>query len=100
IKDSSKLRRVSKAVMDGAYDNAEAYNLLRRMSVKPIIKPRRNARADGGPSERRRAVRIIKRVGDEGWARTVGYGKRWAVETAFSTFKRQYGEYCMAKWKA
>jgi len=24
----------------------------------------------------------------------VGYGRRWAVEIAFSTFKRQYGEYC------
>jgi len=36
IKDASKLRRVSEAVMDGAYDNAGAYNLLRRMSVKPL----------------------------------------------------------------
>jgi len=27
----------------------------------------------------------------------MGYGRRWAVETTFSTFKRQYGEYCMAK---
>ena len=97
IKDASKLRRVSEAVMDGAYDNAEAYNLLRKMGVKPIIKPRHNARADKGPPERRRAVRLIRRIGDEGWARMMGYGKRWAVETAFSTFKRQYGEYCMAK---
>jgi len=76
IKDSSKLRRVSKAVMDGAYNNSKAYNLLRRMSVKPIIKPRHNARADRGPPERRRAVKLIKRVGDEGWARMVGYGRR------------------------
>ncbi|MBO3799977.1 MAG: hypothetical protein FGF52_02825 [Candidatus Brockarchaeota archaeon] len=30
-----------------------------------------------------------------------GYGRRWAVETAFLTFKRHYGEYSMAKtWKA
>jgi len=27
----------------------------------------------------------------------MGYGRRWTVETTFSTFKRQYGEYCMAK---
>ncbi|MEM2405335.1 MAG: IS5 family transposase, partial [Candidatus Methanomethylicia archaeon] len=101
IKDASKLRRVSEAVMDGAYDNSEAYNLLRRMGVKPIIKPRHNARDDRGPPERRRAVRLIRRMGDEGWAGMMGYGRRWAVETTFSTFKRQYGEYCMAKtWKA
>ncbi|MEM2211958.1 MAG: hypothetical protein QXQ28_01930 [Candidatus Nezhaarchaeales archaeon] len=29
IKDVSKLRRVSEAVMDGAYDNPKAYRLLR-----------------------------------------------------------------------
>jgi len=29
------------------------YRLLRRMGVKPIIKPGRNARADIGPPERR-----------------------------------------------
>jgi len=97
IKDSSKLRRVSKAVMDGAYDNSKAYNLLRRLCIKPVIKPRRNAKVDRGPPERRRAVKLIKRISDEVWARMVGYGKRWAVETVFSTFKRQYGEYCMAK---
>ncbi|MEM2193822.1 MAG: transposase [Candidatus Methanomethylicia archaeon] len=96
IKDASKLRRVSEAVMDGAYDNSEAYNLLRGMGVKPVIKPRRNARDDRGPPERRRMVRLIGRMGDEGWAGMMGYGRRW-VETTFSTFKRQYGEYCMAK---
>ncbi len=86
INDASKLRRISGAVMDGAYDNAEAYKLLRRISVKPIIKPRRNARADRGPPERRRAARLIRRMGDEGWAGMMGYGRRWAAETAFSTF--------------
>jgi hypothetical protein len=25
------------------------------------------------------------------------YGRRWAVETAFSTYKRLYGEYCMSR---
>jgi hypothetical protein len=29
--------------------------------------------------------------------RAKGYGRRWAAETAFSTFKRLYGEYCMLK---
>ncbi|MGC8850571.1 MAG: hypothetical protein ACP5QI_08890, partial [Candidatus Bathyarchaeia archaeon] len=64
---------------------------------KPIIKPRRNARADIGPPERRRAVRLIRTHGDEGWSKLMGYCRRWSVETAFSTFKRLYGEYCMAK---
>jgi len=42
-------------------------------------------------------VRLIRRIGDEGWTRIVGYGRRWMVETAFSTFKRTFGDYCMAK---
>ncbi|MEM2256417.1 MAG: hypothetical protein QXY73_04630 [Candidatus Bathyarchaeia archaeon] len=50
--------------MDGAYDNSKAYNLLRKMSIKPIIKPRRNVRADRGPPERHRAIRLIKKVGE------------------------------------
>jgi hypothetical protein len=30
----------------------------------------------------------------------MGYGRRWAIETVFSTFKRLYGEYYMTKtWK-
>ena len=27
----------------------------------------------------------------------MGYGRRWMVETAYSSFKRTFGEYCMAK---
>jgi len=53
---------------------------------------------DKYPDEDR--VRIIKRVGDEGWTRMMGYGRRWAVETALSTFERQYGEYCIAKMES
>ena len=97
INDASKLRRISRALMDGAFDSAKTYRLLRRMGVKAVIKPRHNARADRGPPERRRVVKLIRTLGEEEWGRIVGYGRRWVVETAFSTFKRQYGEYCMAK---
>ncbi|MGD0805531.1 MAG: hypothetical protein ABSA11_15835 [Candidatus Bathyarchaeia archaeon] len=45
----------------------------------------------------RRAVELVKRLGYDGWARLSGYGRRWAVETAYSTFKRVFGEGCMAK---
>ncbi|MGC8988383.1 transposase, partial [Infirmifilum sp.] len=97
VEEASKRRRVAEAIMDGAYDSSKAYRLFRRMGIKPIIKPRCNARADRGPPERRRAVRLIKKLGDEGWSRLLNYGRRWAAETAFSAFKREYGEYCMAK---
>jgi hypothetical protein len=56
-----------------------------------------NARVDRGPPERRNSVIILKTLGEKAWGRLMGYGRRWTAETAFSTFKRLYGEYCMAK---
>jgi len=42
-------------------------------------------------------VSLYKHLGDKGWTRLKGYGKRWIVETAYSTFKRTFGGYYMAK---
>ena len=41
-------RLIAEAYMDGAYDSSNSYTLLRRMSVKLIIKSGRNARMDIG----------------------------------------------------
>jgi hypothetical protein len=91
LKDASMNRDVAEAFMDGAYI------LLRRMGIRPIIKPRANARTDRGPPERRISAAILKMFGERGWSIVMGYGRRWAVETAFSTYKRLYGEYCMSR---
>jgi hypothetical protein len=97
IANASRHRTIIEAYMDGAYDSVKAYRLLGGMGVNPIIKPRRNARTDRGPPERRISVMIFKALGGKEWSRMMGYGRRWAAETAFSTFKRLYGEYSMAK---
>jgi len=70
--------------MDGAYDSIKSYRLLGRMGVKPIIKPRRNARADRGPPERRSSAIILKRLGEKMWSRLVGYGRRWRQHSQHS----------------
>ena len=67
------------------------------MGVGPIIKPRANARTDRGPPERRISAAILKTFGEKGWSIVMGYGRRWAVETALSTSKRPYGEHCMSR---
>jgi hypothetical protein len=36
-------------------------------------------------------------LGHQEWAEEKGYGRRWSVETAYSTFKRMFGESVMAK---
>lgn len=89
--------KVSKAIMDGAYDNSKVYQTLEQKGIEAVIKPRRNSRIDTPSESRRRAVTLHKRLGDKRWTKMKGYGKRWSAETAYSTFKRTFGESCMAK---
>jgi hypothetical protein len=60
LKDASRNRDVAEAFMDGAYDTGNSYILLMGMGVRPIIKPRANARTDRGPPERRISAAIPK----------------------------------------
>lgn len=82
---------------DGAYDSSQIYELLQSKQVEAVIKPRRNSRLDTPSKPRRRSVKLFQRLGRELWAKIKGYGRRWSVETAYSTFKRLFGEHCMAK---
>lgn len=79
---------------DGAYDNRENFDLLRREGIEAGIKLRRNAtrRLKGGSFARPSAVAERQRLGEEGWKVRYGYGMRWKVETTFSAFKRMLGE--------
>ena len=88
---------VSKVYGDGAFDSSKVYRLLESKSIEAVIKPRRNSRLDTPSPARRRAVTQYKRLGHKQWAKLTGYGKRWSVETAYSTFKRAFGEFSMAK---
>lgn len=89
--------RVAKLYGDGAYDSGDVYEFLENRGIDAVVKPRRNARLDAGPPTRRRAVSQIRERGYEAWARITGYGRRWAVETAYSTFKRLFGELSLAR---
>jgi hypothetical protein len=40
---------------------------------------------------------MIRELGYGTWAEFTGYGRRWAVETAYSTFKRLFGESAMGR---
>jgi len=39
----------------------------------------------------------VRERGYEAWAKLTGYGRRWTVETAYSTFKRLFGEHSLAR---
>ncbi len=62
-----------------------------------VIKPRRSSRPDTPSPARRRAVQEFKDLGYEVWSREKGYSRRWAADTAFSTFKRLFGEHVTAR---
>jgi hypothetical protein len=47
--------------------------------------------------ERRMSAAILKMFGERGWSMFMGYGRRWAVETASSTYKRLYGEHTISR---
>jgi hypothetical protein len=89
--------RVAKLYGDGAYDSGDVYDVLENRGIEVVVKPRRNARVDSGPPARRLAVGRVRELGYEAWARFTGYGRRWAVETAYSTFKRLFGEHSLAR---
>jgi len=73
------------------------FEALEARGIEPVIKPRRNSVLGTGSSAKGRAVREFQELGYEGWAEEKGYGRRWAVETAFSTFKRLFGEHSLAR---
>jgi hypothetical protein len=65
--------------MDGTYDTGNSY-ILRGIGIRP----RANARTDRGPPERRISATILRCLGRRGWSMVMGYGRRWAVETALN----------------
>ena len=97
VEESDGNVRVAEVIGDGAYDSGDVYRLLEGRGIEPVIKPRRNSRLDTGPPGRRLAVGRIREVGYEAWARLTGYGRRWAVETVYSTFKRVFWEHSLAR---
>ena len=97
LEKAEKGRRVVRGLGDGAYDSGMVYEMLEARGIETVIKPRRNSRLDTASPARGRAVRQFRQLGYEAWARERGYGRRWVVETAFSTFKRLFGEHSLAR---
>jgi hypothetical protein len=78
---------VGEALLDGAYDSQKVYGELEGRGIMALVKPRRNARSDTGPLSRSVAVGMVRELGYETWAETVGYGR--AVGRGDSLFHLQ-----------
>lgn len=82
---------------DGAYDRTCARTAIRRARAKALIPPPRNARIKGEDRERDDAVLAIRGLGGDRrarsiWGKLTGYNYRVLVETAFSRYKRLFGD--------
>ncbi len=97
VEESRRNVRVARLYGDCAYDSSRVYGLLEGLGVEAVVKPKRNARSDTGPPSRGRAVGMIRELGYATWQEFTGYGRRWAVETCYSTFKRLFGEHSLAR---
>ena len=58
---------------------------------------RKNASRKANGSHARKVEVIAQQTDLEGWKKEKQYGRRWAVECAYSAIKRVFGEYVSAK---
>ena len=89
--------RIVRVILDGAYDSRRNFSYLSGKGIDPAIRVRKNSsrRARGCPARKRVVLEYLR--DPEEWKRRVGYGRRWMAETAFSTFKRMFGEHVTAR---
>lgn len=94
IDKARNIGRVTKAIMDGAYDKYSIWNGLNARGIKPLIRLRKNAVIKYKESETRsQAVKCY--IGNEKrWVKATGFTQRWQAEAWYSSYKRRFGEYC------
>lgn len=98
VDESTKRGNVTKVIGDGAYDTKDNFSHLEEEGIEPAIKVRKNASTKPrGSRARASEVRKFKAQGYKTWRKNKGYGQRWQAETAFSTYKRTFGEHVSAK---
>lgn len=82
---------------DGAYDDRDVRDLIRKKGGKCLIPPPSNAVYHGTDLERDDAIKVIQAFGGDKvaksiWGKLSGYSRRALVETTFSRYKKMFGE--------
>ena len=92
---------IGKIFADGAYEGNDIFRYLGDNGILPCIKVRKNARVGWKKGNILRNLSVLSQRNDlQKWKDSVSYGKRWIVETAFSSIKRMFGEYvCSVRLK-
>jgi len=91
---------VSKVIADGAYDSRNNFRFLADNNIESVIKVRKNASLHARGCMPRKLSVIEQKEDLDAWKHKHGYGYRWMAESAFSAFKRMFGEHVKAvRWK-
>ena len=82
---------------DGAYDDQDVRDWIRKKGGKGLIPPPKNAVCHGKDLERDDAIQVIRAFGGDKiaksiWGKLSGYRRRALVETTFSRYKKMFGE--------
>jgi len=97
VEQAEERCRVVKVIADGAYDSRSNFAFLAERGIEAAIRVRRSSSGRARGCQARRQA-VLEQMGDgEFWRRRVGYGLRWMAETAFSSFKRLFGEHVTAR---
>ena len=87
---------IDTAIMDGAYDSNNIFQLLSFKGIRPAIKVRKNSRCRKTNHYLRNKTVKMQKNNLQQWKDSVSYGQRWIAETVFSCIKRMFGEYVTA----
>jgi hypothetical protein len=91
---SDRTLTIGKIFADGAYDNNDIFKFLSDNGILLCIKVRKNAKVGWKKGNILRNLLVISQKKDlQKWNDSVSYGKRWIIETVFSSIKRMFGEY-------
>ena len=94
IKSDSRKITVGKIFADGTYDSNDIFRCLADNGILPCIKVRKNAKVRLKKGHILRNLSVMSQKKDlQRWKDILSYGKRWIVETVFSSIKRMFGEY-------
>ncbi len=100
VKQVMQNANVTKVIADGAYDSRKNFRFLSDNDIEPVIKVRKNASLHARGCMPRKLSVIEQKEDLDAWKHKHGYGYRWVAESAFSAFKRTFGEHVKAvKWK-
>jgi len=97
VQEAMAKNDIKRVYGDGAYDSRANFNFLASSGIDPAIKVRKNASRKAKGSYARKMAVIAQQADLDGWKKEKRYGDRWAVEGAYSSIKRIFGEYVSAK---